>query len=139
MKRAVVAAVGAVGIAGLAVLPMALPRVTESPGSNQPAQLASATTDTCPQMDLCAARDRCLPPQVFRNACAPVPFDAQVRFGSEVRTANVAAGEIYWEWLKDGEPSKPCSVQQRTAYAVFATNPCDARIGEPLYRTRRFK
>lgn len=169
MKRSAVALATGAGIAALIALPLVMPRqpravapnpqavVTNvrvpvqppAPPSNVASQahallgeitleaVAMASAAPCPSMLDCGVRDKCLPPATFRNTCAQPPFDAPVRFGGEVRLAG-PNGVVYWQWMKAGDASRPCTPAQagdRSSYQ-FA---CAAKLGEPLYVTRRFK
>lgn len=95
---------------------------------------ATSTRAACTEPPPCGPKDRCMAPATWRSTCSPPPFDAPVRYGGEV----LVSGQVYWLWIKDGEPSAPCTAKQATDGASYQFA-CTARIGEPLYRRTRFK
>lgn len=89
----------------------------------------------------CARAERCDPPPTG-TFCRTPPFDAPVTYGGEIkmpgdRPASTPGGDVYWMWMKAGEPSRPCTVQETGQSWIKGA--CAKRVGELLYLSARFK
>jgi hypothetical protein len=104
-------------------------------------RLFSARAESAPMVEVaeqklvhCLPREECEPPPTFAFAHSVPPFDARVSFGGEEKRQN----EIYWRWIKDGEPSRPCTPAEAAEGFSFGYA-CRVRVGEVLYVTQRFR
>ena len=74
----------------------------------------------------------CTPPTTYVSVNSPVPFNAPVKFGREIKVA----GNTMWVWVKDGEPPRPCTSAEAKLSGYKTA--CEAEIGEELYVTVPF-
>lgn len=59
------------------------------------------------------------------------PYDAPVKFGSEVKRGR----DVTWLWVRVGNPSKPCTTQQATGKDPHDPIACKVKVGEVLLAT----
>lgn len=83
-----------------------------------------------------ACQTACSPPAGNIVLGAKPPYDAAVKFSAAVKEKN---GVTFWQWVRVGDPSKPCTSAQLTGADPNDPKACRAKVGEVLLQTMPVK